>query len=1131
MHSVRTSIESLDISPQRTHAVLAGRDVLKTIHVDGVSCVEDFDIRASIITRASAKNASVDAIAAQYREQLSAVDVKWSNGRFEHTIATAASSGRIVTYDLQRAGVETGKCHEHERQVHRLAFNPHEGSRLLSGSQDGTTRLWDLRQWTQRSVSVFDGKNESVRDVRWSIADGFEFAVGTSNGVIQRWDIRKPKTPVIKINAHDSTCFAIDWHPAGKYLASAGADKNVKIWDFSSSDRRMKPTTVLRAPQPVRKVRWRYPSGSVARSDAASRCTQVATIYTDKDPRIHVWDFSRPHSFYQEIDRYQTPASDVLWHCADMLWSVGEAGMFTQTDMRFASKPHERSNVDILDASSDGEICFFTQIKPRRPSNGSTEFLHRVDTGDSSGERLIGSHRGKGGSIEETETLHPPMRLRREGSASMRSTGGTPPSKIFADTLEEVLRAPGQLFAKVSAFGHIDGNIDREGFEYLARKYKSPLNSEEFSTNSNVHKDLRKMFEYNAERAHCAGEYRTGQTWKILGEALELEMEARAQEASKRRTQDGPNHPSISSKEHEIVKLSSPSSRLSQPRKPRPVSLALSNLDNSSQATTPLVRPTNELPRVPSHVIFSPSPKTALAAPIILSPSPQLDENPTTTEPLKASPEYDGYSYYSSPQLSPNAIRDAGCNPPTPEEPPLLDLTTSVKTPSIINSSGEDEAEQRRAKMESYRAAPRPILHLDSGLNLQPSLAPHLLRHDSNDSFNINMFSTSADSSQKALSLGSFGGSQDSSSPVATRRWNAKLSRGFSIDRDSFEGEGPNATSDALDTSNGNSRNSLEKLQDLDSSQAATPSGFPDRNTTDLPAISRPLSLSRRANLPKPVIHSLPPSPPPSPHVESLLALHPPASSTYLRGDFLPASTSDVSTASAPWTFSALLPKVFDYYLDSLVAPQLPTFLILYLAPLFPNLLPPSERILSILHGYHALLTSFDLYVPATHLRKTCHDLFPDWKIFAAPKDQVLTSRSFVPWCPSCNAPLLFPESSPNGISSFPNDITCQRCHLYSPLCPICNTTSQPISPPDPPTRDSYNEPLSLPLGPDRMWRLCPTCQHAAHASCLTAWWDGGEDQGSGVCPWSGCGCPCVTGVARTKFDERRKGDRKANRG
>ena len=1133
MHSVRTSIESLDISPQRSHAVLAGRDVLKTVRIDGVSCVEDFDIRASIIARASAKNASVDAVSAQYREQLSAVDVKWSNGRFEHSIATAASSGRIVTYDLQRAGVETGRCHEHERQVHRLAFNPHEGSRLLSGSQDGTTRLWDLRQWTQRSVSIFDGKNEGVRDVRWSIADGFEFAVGTSNGVIQRWDIRKPKTPVIKINAHDSTCFAIDWHPAGRYLASAGADKNVKIWDFSSSDRRMKPTTVLRAPQPIRKVRWRYPSGSVARSDAASQCTQIATVYTDKDPRIHVWDFSRPHSFYQEIDRYKTPASDILWHSSDILWSVGEAGMFTQTDMRFASIPRERSNIDILDVSPDGEMCFFTQINLQKPtSDGSLEFLRGINMGDSSGEHFSGSQRGKeSGSFEETETLHPPLRLHRERSASARSTVRTPPTNSINNTFEEVAKAPSQSPAKMAVFGQVVGNFDVEGFEYLARKYKSPLRLHELNTSSAIHKELRIIFEHNAERAHCAGEFRAAQTWKILGEALEIELEARAQEASKRHTKDGSNHLSIYSKEREVVKLSSPSSKMSQPHKPRPVSSTLSNLETSSQATTPLIRPSTELPRVPSSAIFSPSPKPALAAPIILAPGSKLNESSLETASRNNSPEYDGYSYYSSPQLSPNATRDAERQTSIPGGPLLPEPPISIETSPVTDSNIEDEAEQRRAKMENYRAAPRPILHLDSGLNLQPSIAPHLLRHDSSDSFNINMFSTSTDSSHKALSLGdSFGESQESSSPVATRRWNAKLSRGFSIDRDSSEGEVPKAMSSALDYSSSH-QDPPEKLQGLELSQMATPPDLLDQNVSGVAVISRPVSLSRPTTLPRPIVHDLPPSPPASPQLQTQLSRHPPGTSTHLPEYFFPTPTSDASTFPTPWTFSALLPQIIEYYLDSLVAPQIPTFLILYLAPLFPTLLPAPEKILSILHGYHALLTSFDLYIPATRLRKTCHDIFPDWDVFPAPKDQAPTSRSFVPWCPICNAPLLLPDAESRSLPDLPNDIICQRCHLHSPICPVCNTISEPLAPSIQPTRDSYNEPLSFPLGPDKMWRLCPTCQHAAHASCLTAWWDGGEDHGSGLCPWSGCGCPCVLGEARTKFDDKRKGERKVNKG
>ena len=296
-HKTGFPIAALDISPTRDFAVLAGRDILKTIRVSDASCVEDINLRSKIVDYAATHNALGGAISTKHKDQLAANDVKWSHGQFDTTIATAATSGQIVIYDINRAGVESARLHEHNRQVHRLAFNPYNGALLISGSQDATVRLWDLRTLAgERSVMSFGSatkyslNNEGIRDLRWSPKDEVVFAAGTDNGVVQRWDFRKHSSPLLKINAHEKTCHTIDWHPDGKHLASGGADKNVKVWDFSSTDRRMKVCWQIRAPQAIREVRWRPSCRQGGTQSLANiQCTQVATSYDHQDSRIHVW--------------------------------------------------------------------------------------------------------------------------------------------------------------------------------------------------------------------------------------------------------------------------------------------------------------------------------------------------------------------------------------------------------------------------------------------------------------------------------------------------------------------------------------------------------------------------------------------------------------------------------------------------------------------------------------------------------------------------------------------------------------------------------------------------------------------------------------------------------------------------
>ena len=552
-HKIGLPIAALDISPDRTHAVLAGHNILKTIQVSDSTCAEDFNLRTSIIAYAATHEASGTAIAAKTKEQSRAYDVKWSHGQNDSTIATAAANGQIVVYDINRTGVEIARLHEHSRQVHRLGFNPYQGQLMLSGSQDGTVRLWDLRDLARdRSVTTcqcrrkFPGNSEGIRDIKWSPADGMEFALGTDNGVIQRWDFRNDKTPLLRIRAHENrSCYSIDWHPDGKHLVSGGADKNIKVWDFSSSDRRKKHVWDIRAPQAIHNVRWRPPCwSSDKQSPSRWQCTQIATSYDEQDPRIHIWDFRRPFVPFRTFDRSETPATGLLWHSEDLLWSVGTAGMFTQTDINLLPKTMDHRSPNTLAIAADGQILFFSQKRERRLTSieDVLEDLHKQNQRRSStGERLVGSSTVQSSS-EEPSLLSSSFKNRnRQHPASLRSTRsstGTPPSAASTGPVASLDRSLQAInmhqFSQVAAIGYVEGLFDAQAFEYLARHYSIPVVPTE-DVKCDLHLILSDALRANGTHAAKTGQHRLSQSWLILGEAVEQELSRRAESGYQQR--------------------------------------------------------------------------------------------------------------------------------------------------------------------------------------------------------------------------------------------------------------------------------------------------------------------------------------------------------------------------------------------------------------------------------------------------------------------------------------------------------------------------------------------------------------------------------------------------------------------
>jgi WD repeat-containing protein 24 len=75
----------LDINSTKTHAVLAGKEILKTVRFEDGSITEDVNLRFNI-------NTVSEDIARKRRDFLPATDVKWSHGNFANFIATAANN-------------------------------------------------------------------------------------------------------------------------------------------------------------------------------------------------------------------------------------------------------------------------------------------------------------------------------------------------------------------------------------------------------------------------------------------------------------------------------------------------------------------------------------------------------------------------------------------------------------------------------------------------------------------------------------------------------------------------------------------------------------------------------------------------------------------------------------------------------------------------------------------------------------------------------------------------------------------------------------------------------------------------------------------------------------------------------
>ena len=1047
--------------------------------------------------------------------------MKWSHGNFGTTIATAAANGNIVVYDINRPGVEIARLHEHSRQVHRLGFNPHAPQLMLSGSQDSTVRLWDLRRlagersvMTCQSLNRFSGNSDGIRDLRWSPTNGVEFAIGTDNGTIQRWDIRRDNAPLLKINAHEKTCNAVDWHPDGKHIASGGADKNIKVWDFSSSDRRMKHLWQIRAPQAVVNVRWRPACWSSDKEGSAQwQCTQIATSYDQRETKIHVWDFRRPYIPFREINRYDTPATALLWKTDSLLWSVGSAGMFTQTDIYFATKTSDKRSPNTVDIAPDGRVLFFLQKREHRRTS-IKDMLDDLDQQNqrrsSTSEKVPNSHGTTHGSSEEPSLLSSSFKNRQRkhpgSSRSTKSVTGTPPSAGSGGPVQrlDISLHEKEMFrsAQTAGIGRIEGLSYHDTFKVYAREYQVPPPPPTDDSECNRHHELAYAFRSNGEIAAQAGEYQLFGTWSLMARAVLGELGGRADENRRKRInaaslsvsmkraslQSTGTNDGGANEDQESQKLMSAEGKL------RPRNKASTALDDASNMTTPLARPQPDA--LPGSNMYA-SIESLQLSDAVWSKQPLRPVAGVSQLAKMDSPKSHTVGKDTSQERSVGATalyeHDSERPPKTYPTPPRADF-------------GEIDRQmtERRAAMENYRAIPRPLLRLDDPFQLSgpsPGVAG-IDRHDSNESFQL--FSASTDSSNRAQSImGSFESNQGSEKTSSTPERLDAL----------------NENEDQVSTSHEQSALVFDDEASLRSpaSSPASPNTISSYHqatrSPKQPFPSVPIMTSYRPSISAATIH-----------YEDMetngidqWVLDPPAAqdslsepNCYIHSDFDPPKQR--SSILHPWTATAIFEEIIGYYTLELHDAQLPAYLILHLAP-YLNHSIPFERCNLILLQYHEQLITHQLFVEADTLLDLCNPDFPD----VVDKGYIMSAG---PWCTVCQ------KSNKGRLPNY-----CERCQQHWAECPICCGAG--LGSPRRHTQEtvdlhntSLSKILSIPQRMDDLWGWCQECGHGGHANCLRVWWSTAASEGA--CPTIGCLCDCVPGTRRDTYVERKERGRRA---
>jgi tricorn protease-like protein len=140
---------------------------------------------------------------------------------------TGSKDGTARLWDIA-----TGKelrCFVHPNRVEGVSFS-HDGRRAVSGCEDGAVRLWDLE--TGKEIRRFNGHTEIVVGVVFS-PDDRRILSGSHDGTLRLWDAQTAEE-IRRFKGSANGVSYVALSPDGRRALSGGGDQTVRLWDVDS---------------------------------------------------------------------------------------------------------------------------------------------------------------------------------------------------------------------------------------------------------------------------------------------------------------------------------------------------------------------------------------------------------------------------------------------------------------------------------------------------------------------------------------------------------------------------------------------------------------------------------------------------------------------------------------------------------------------------------------------------------------------------------------------------------------------------------------------------------------------------------------------------------------------------------
>ncbi|ULT91762.1 hypothetical protein L3Y34_009433 [Caenorhabditis briggsae] len=172
-------------------------------------------------------------------------DIAWDS-ESKRIAAVGEGKERFGHVFLLDTTTSNGSLTGQSRTMNSVDFKPTRPFRIVSGSDDNSVAIFEGPPF--KFKSTFHEHSKFVQSVRYN-SDGSLFASTGSDGKVILYNgTSGDKVGVLEDSkgvAHSGTIFGLSWSPDGSRIATASADKSVKIWDVAS--RSLEKTIVIGA--------------------------------------------------------------------------------------------------------------------------------------------------------------------------------------------------------------------------------------------------------------------------------------------------------------------------------------------------------------------------------------------------------------------------------------------------------------------------------------------------------------------------------------------------------------------------------------------------------------------------------------------------------------------------------------------------------------------------------------------------------------------------------------------------------------------------------------------------------------------------------------------------------------------